>query len=223
MRIDHHPEAPSGPPRGLFQDTVDGFVYSWNNRAIRLLLLLAVVSALLLRPIIDLMPAFVGDVLEQGPVTLAWLLSSTGATALAASLWLARRNNTDGLTRYMLAASAASAITIFAFAWQTNLVLGVVLMAVFGFTMSVMNVSNMSLVQIGLEDRMRARVMGTYSLSFRLVPAVGALIVGTSGTLVSLPVPVSVAAALSLLFWVWMVRAVGRQDLEVSPAVANQV
>jgi MFS family permease len=216
VRIDHRPAAP-GQGRGVLADTVEGFVYAWNHTAIRLLLMLAVVTALALRPIIDLMPAFVGDVLRHGPAALAWLLSSTGAMALVASLWLARRNNTDGLTRYMMAAAVLSALAILAFSWQTSLAAGVVLIALFGFTMSVMNVSNMSLVQVGLEDRMRARVMGIYSLTFRLFPAIGALVVGTTGTVAGLPLPVSVAAVLSLLFWLWMVRALKSQDLEAKP------
>jgi len=200
---------------------VEGFVYSWNHTSIRLLLLLAVCAALLLRPVIELMPAFVGDVLRMGPAALAWLLSSTGAAALLASLWLARRNDTTGLTRHMMIGFLVSGLTIIVFALQTDLRIGVVLMVIFGFTSSMANVSNQILVQVGLDDRIRARVMGIYSLTFRAVPAVGALLVGTIGTVVSLPVPVTAGAALGLLFWIWMVRAIRQQNLEASPGLSS--
>jgi MFS family permease len=216
VRIDHAP-AGQGKRRGLLADTAEGFAYSWNQPSIRMLMIIAVCAALLLRPVIDLMPAFVGDVLNQGPAALAWFLSATGGAALVASLWLARRNNAAGLTRYMLGGFLVSGLAIILFAAQSSLAVGVGLMVVFGIANSIVNVSNQILLQVGLDDRIRARVMGIYSLTFRAVPAVGALVVGGIGTLVSLPIPIIAGAGASLVVWFWVLRMVSRHDLEAPP------
>ena len=217
VRIDHTPAGLS-KRRSLFADTAEGFAYSWKQPSIRLLMIIAACVALLLRPVIDLMPAFVGDVLNQGPAALAWFLSATGGAALVASLWLARRNNAAGLSRYMLGGFLVSALAIILFASQSSLAVGVGLMVVFGVANSTVSVSNQILLQVGLDDRIRARVMGIYSLTFRAVPAVGALVVGGIGTLVSLPVPIITAAAAGLVVWFWVLRMVSRHDLEAPPS-----
>ncbi|NQV57087.1 MAG: MFS transporter, partial [Rhodospirillales bacterium] len=217
--------ARAGKQKSVLSDTIEGFAYAWNHTSVRMLILVATCSAFMLRPVIDLMPAFVGDVMglgtEEGPVALAWLLSSTGASALIASLWLAQRNESSGLTHHMLLAFLVSGICIVLFSLQSNLILGVALMVVFGFSSSAANVSNQILLQIGLDDRIRARVMGIYSLTFRAVPAVGALVVGTLGSISSLPLPIMAGGGLSLVFWLWVRRRIGGGRLERSPGEAD--
>jgi len=225
IHIEHKPPERSGQPKSVFGDAIEGFAYAWSHTSVRMLILVATCSAFMLRPVIDLMPAFVGDVMGlgevEGPVALAWLLSSTGGAALLASLWLARRNESRGLTRHMLIAFLVSGICIFLFALQKNLVLGVALMMIYGFAMSAANVSNQILLQVGLEDRIRARVMGIYSLTFRAVPAIGALVVGTLGSISNLPLPVLAGALLSILFWLWLRRQVRGGRLENLPDAAG--
>lgn len=189
--------------KGLLDDMVEGLAYTRTDRPIRLLLLIAVGLAFLLRPATDLMPAFVGAVYQAGPQALSVILGTVGGSALLASLWLARRGNAPGLTRIMFSAMAASGVALFIFSLQPNLVLGVVLIGIYAFAVSAVSVANMNLLQISLEDRMRARVMGLFSLTYRAIPALGAFVFGHLATMAGLPVPLAAGAVLGLVLWGW--------------------
>lgn len=215
IRIDDSPSE-TGGQRGLFGDIAEGLAYMRTDAPIRLLLMIAVCLGFLLRPTTDLMPAFVGAVFEGGPKALSLLLSTAGGSALLAALWLARRGDAPGLTRIMFVSMAVSAASIFVFALQPNLAVGVVLIAVYAFAVSAVSVANMSLLQTSLQDRMRARVMGLFSLTHRAIPAAGAFALGNiaSASGLPLPIPLAGAAVLGFLLWVWFRREARPFDYE---------
>lgn len=192
---------------------------------VRSLLLLAVCLGLLMRPAIDLMPAFVGEVYGAVDETVArysaWLLSVAGISALFASLWLARRGETRGLTNLMLVFFLVAGIAVIIFGLQTNLVVGIVLIGIYSFASSVVGVSNMSLLQNSLQERMRGRVMGLFSLTHRAIPAVGAFLVGNIANFTGLPAPIVVGGVISLVFWIWIRGVAKKQDFEATPQQAT--
>ena len=75
-----------------------------------------------------------------------------------------------------------------------------------------------------VDPAMRGRVLSLYSMIFNVGPAAGSLILGLVATWAGLRMPLYVAAALSLLIWIWTLR---RQPelvrvLEEEPAAAAQ-
>ena len=107
-----------------------GLRYIAGHETIRTLLLMTVAFSVLLRPVVELLPAFAAEVFGRGADGLATLLSSAGAGAILGSLVLARRGRTQGLTRLLGASGLLCGIAVAGFASTGAFWLGIVLMAV---------------------------------------------------------------------------------------------
>jgi MFS family permease len=196
---------------GIIHDIIAGFRYTWSSAPIRLLLISAVALGILLRPIIELMPAYVGSVLQSDAGTLAWLLSATGVGAMIASLWLARRGKTQGLARIMLLNFVIAGVILIIFLNTSGLAIGVAVLGVYGFCSAAVMISNQTMIQSAVEDHMRARVMSLYALTVRAIPALGAFIVGLLADIAGLVPSLLGGAIIGLLFWIWARRtAIGK-------------
>jgi MFS family permease len=190
-------------PTGFFEDLVAGIHYAWSRKPLRLLLLIATALGILLRPVIELMPAYVGSVLKSDASSLAWLLSAAGVGAMSASLWLARRGKTTGLTQIMMVNFLVTTIILIVFLHSQNLVIGVTLFVFYGACSSGALISNQTLIQNCVEDHMRARVMSLYALTIRAIPALGAFIIGQLADLFGLILSLLVGTILGFIFWIW--------------------
>ena len=198
---------------GIIDDIIAGLRYAWSAAPIRLLLISAVALGLLLRPIIELMPAYVGSVLLSDAGTLAWLLSATGVGAMIASLWLARRGKTQGLARIMLLNFVITGVILIIFLKTSGLAIGIAVLGVYGFCSAAVMISNQTMIQSAVEDHMRARVMSLYALTVRAIPALGAFVVGLLADIAGLVPSLAGGAILGLLFWIWARRtAIGKTD-----------
>ena len=198
---------------GIIDDIIAGLRYAWSAAPIRLLLISAVALGILLRPIIELMPAYVGSVLQSDAGTLAWLLSATGVGAMIASLWLARRGKTQGLARIMLLNFVIAGVILIIFLNTSGLAIGIAVLGIYGFCSAAVMISNQTMIQSAVEDHMRARVMSLYALTVRAIPALGAFIVGLLADLAGLVPSLLGGAILGLLFWIWARRtALGKTD-----------
>ena len=110
------PARPAGTAGGLLGDVAQGLRYVAGHQAIRTLVLMTIAFSVLLRPVVELLPAFASEVFGRGADGLATLLSAAGAGAMVGSLWLARRGTTGGLTRLFGATGIACGIALAGFA-----------------------------------------------------------------------------------------------------------
>lgn len=190
--------------RGVIRDFTAGLQHAWNSLPLRILMVIAIAVGILLRPIIELMPGYVGSVLKAEAGALAWLLAAAGAGAMFASLWLARRGRSEGLTRIMLLNLLITALALIGFMLTGSLVAGIGILVIYGFCSTTVLITNQTLIQGTVEEHMRARVMSLYSLTIRAVPAFGAFVVGQLADRVGLTTSILGGAAIGLLFWLWM-------------------
>ncbi|MGE4219702.1 MAG: MFS transporter, partial [Alphaproteobacteria bacterium] len=75
----------------------------------------------------------------------------------------------------------------------------VAIMTVLGFAFSVGGIATQTLLQVGIPDNLRGRVMSLYGLIFRGGPAVGALAMGTLGDWVGMAWPLAVGGLLAMV------------------------
>jgi len=212
IRVD---ESGSDAPRskGFAADMTAGLKYAWSSQSIRLLLIVAVALGILLRPIIELMPAYVGKVLEGDAAALAWLLASAGAGAMLASLWLAWRGATEGLTRIMVWNFAVTVIALIAFLFSSGLAIGVALLFLYGYCSASVLISNQTLIQSTVDDHLRARIMSIYALTVRAIPAFAAFVAGQLADRLGI-VPTFLGGAIAgLAFWIWMRQMASRNNI----------
>jgi len=93
------------------------------------------------------------------------------------------------------------AASLIAFTATDNFWLAIVIVAVFGFSSTAVSICSQTLIQHLVAGHMRARVMGLLGVTFRGVPALGALIQGWAASLFGISVAVGVGAGLCLIVW----------------------
>ena len=190
-------------PGSLLGDVAQGLRYIAGHETIRALLLMTVAFSVLLRPVVELLPAFAADVFGRGADGLATLLSSAGAGAIVGSLVLARRGRTQGLTRLLGATGVLCGIALAGFASTDVFWLGAALMAVYGLLSNANSICSQILIQNCVDPAMRARVMSLVGLTFRAVPAASAALFGGLASLFGLGLPIAVAACLGTVAGLW--------------------
>ena len=202
------PERAAGGGGGLLGDVAQGLRYIAGPATIRTLLLMTVAFSVLLRPVVELLPAFASEVFGRGAEGLATLLSSAGAGAILGSLVLARRGRTQGLTRLLGASGALCGIAVAGFASTGTFWLAIVLMAGYGLLSNANSICSQILIQNCVDPAMRARVMSLVGLTFRAVPAASAALFGGLAALFALGPPIAVAACIGTLVGLWTLNLI---------------
>ena len=202
----------------LFTDMKDGFVYAWQHEGIRFLMLMLAAVGLLIRPVMEFAPGFAAQVFERGPEGYAMLLSSIGGGALVASLWLARRGRTEGLTSLVVASLVVQGVAVMAFAVSGSIYVGSAFLAGMGFFMLVGGVGSQTLIQNAVDSAMRGRAISLFIMLSWGLPAVGALVAGWIASAAGLQPTIAAGAALTVLIWLWA-RPVGRR---LAPGLEDQ-
>ncbi|MDE0057940.1 MAG: MFS transporter [Defluviicoccus sp.] len=208
------PGRPAGPAGGLLGDVAQGLRYIAGHETIRTLLVMTVAFSVLLRPVVELLPAFASEVFGRGADGLATLLSSAGAGAIVGSLVIARRGRTQGLTRLLGASGVLCGIAVAGFAATDAFWLAIVLMATYGLLSNANSICSQILIQNCVDPAMRARVMSLVGLTFRSVPAASAALFGGLAALFALGPPIAVAALLGTLVGLWTLSSIRSARLD---------
>jgi MFS family permease len=188
---------------GLLRDIKAGVGYAWGHKGIRFVMTLLAATSFLIRPVVDLMPAVSAQLFSGGPTGLALLLAAIGVGAVTASLWLARRGDTKGLTSLLVLSTSASGIALATAMQFSNIYAGAAVLCVMGFFMLIGNVAAQSLVQNSVEQEFRARVSSLFIIFAYGLPAVGAVIQGWIATHIGLNVAIGTGAAMMIAAWLW--------------------
>ncbi len=191
---------------GLFADIVQGVRYAIGHPAIGPLLFIMTATSILAAPVLELLPGFADAVFGRGADGLAWLTSASGIGATIGGLWLAKRGTLSGLTAIAVGGTLVLGVVVILFTSTTTFWVAVIAMALVGFARLMGGVAAQTLVQVTVEEHLRARVMGIYGLIFRGGPALGALIMGALSDVFGLRWPTAIGGALCILLWIAVQR-----------------
>jgi MFS family permease len=208
FRLHLAPAAPRAirPPRELPREIMLGYRYAAGHPGIGPLLVMLAVVAFAARPFIELLPGFAAVVFGRGADGLAWLTSMLGLGAMFGGLWLARRGAVVGLTAFAVGNVLALSFSLIAFAATDIFWVALICIAAAGFSLVIVGVAQQTLIQNAVDPSMRGRVLGLFGMINRGGPALGALLMGSSASLVGLQAPVAAGAALCILIWLWAWR-----------------
>ena len=207
FRMDVAP--PERRPRSettLFGEVAEGWRYTVAHPGIRPVLVLLVITAVVSRPVVDLLPGFAGDVFHRGAGGLAWLTAAMGLGAMGGALWLALRGRLAGLTTITISAVLVLALALGAFTAMDHFFLALPFLAISGFAMVVNGIGSQTLIQSSVAPAMRGRVMSLYTLIYRGMPALGAVVMGSLAEGFGLPATLGGGAVLCLIAWGWAAR-----------------
>lgn len=194
---------------GLLSDIVEGLSYVRSHPGIGPLFMLMTIGAIWVRPLQDLLPGFADKIFEAGPQGLGWLTAGMGVGAMIAAGSIAMYGRTHGLTLVVLLAFAINLAATIAFSATGWLWLAVVWGALWGGTLTMMSTGTQALVQSSVDNALRARVMSLYTMIYRGVPAVGAVIIGWLADRIGLQLAFIIATLLCVIPWL---SAIAKRD-----------
>ena len=194
-------EIERGERRGLGNEFMDGVRYARGNAIIGSVLVFSTILAVLIRPVIDLFPAFSDRIFARGAGGLSILLAAMGVGSILGVVVMALRERASGLDKIFTVSSATSAVLLGTFAFTTQFWLAVAVVFLFGFSNNISGICGQTLVQAEVAPAMRARILSMLGLTFRAVPAIGALIMGFAAERFGLAAPIVTASILCLCAW----------------------
>ena len=199
------PRPPPGTTGSPWQQLVEGARYAWQLVPVRWLLPMVGIISFMVTPYQTLMPIFAAEVYGGGADTLGFLIGAAGCGGVVGMLALASRRNVRGLTRWITAASLCAGLGVLVFALSPWLPLSLVALGVMGFGIVVNGMSVSTMLQTIVDDSMRGRIMGIFSVAFLGMYPLGSLAGGALASLIGAPATMAaggvVCTIAALLLW----------------------
>lgn len=203
MTIKPHPG--SGTASSLWQQLAEGARYAWELIPVRWLLPMVATISFMVTPYQTLMPIFAAEVYGGGPGTLGFLIGAAGCGGVIGMLALASRRGVRGLTRWITGASLCAGLGTLVFALSPWLPLSLAALAVTGFGIVVNGMAVSTMIQTIVDDRMRGRIMGIFSVAFLGMYPLGSLAGGALASVIGAPATLAIGGgictAAALLLW----------------------
>ncbi len=156
----------------------DGFVYTFQHRAIRQQLLIVAIAALFGRATIVMLPAFAGGVFGGGSSALATLTSVSGAGAIGAGIYLTRLGAGRRLLRAIVGATLISGMLMAGLGLTDSYIVAIFLVVALSFVLTLIGIGSQSLIQTEVDEFMRGRVLSLWAAVAFSAPAIGSVIIG---------------------------------------------
>jgi MFS family permease len=183
-----------------------GFRYAYGFLPSRAALLLLSAVSFSVQPYQSLAPYFARDVFHGGSETLGWLIGAGGFGAVSGMLYLAMKPSVRGLLTLIPFTGGAAGAALVVFSYAHSLWLALPMLFLVGMGSMLSAASTNTVLQTIVEDRMRARVVSIYMMSFLGVAPVGALLAGLAAETIGPPATLALGGALALAaaFTYWL-------------------
>lgn len=187
-----------------WSDLIEGVKYVISHRVIRMLILNLGVVSMLGLGIVTLLPAWSVEVLGGDATTNGLLLSARGLGSLISALLIASLGHLNFRGKLLTYGSLGLPVMMLIFSFMHWLPYSLLTMVGVGLGfMLVANTTN-ALVQTQVQDELRGRVMGVYTLVFFGAMPIGSLLAGSLASRVGEPVTV-VLSSVGLLIFAFLV------------------
>ncbi|MCC6147805.1 MAG: MFS transporter [Anaerolineaceae bacterium] len=192
------------PQRNIMMDVQEGFQFIRQDATVRFLILAVGIVSIFSFSLQTLIPAWATNVLKGDVRTNGMLLAARGAGALMGALTLASLSGRNIRGKLWLIGSFVLPLGMLSFSWVRNLPISLIMLATTGWAMMALANNTNALIQSGVPDHLRGRVMGIYTLVFLGFAPVGSLIIGWLATWLGEPAALQIFAAVLLTFAVWV-------------------
>ena len=182
----------------------DGARIITSRPDLRELFMLSALPSLLIFPYLSFLNVYAEEVMKIGSEGLGVLLAASGIGAVIGGLMVAATKTSDGMGIRLYRLTFVYCLMLVAFSIYPSWWVAIPSLCLAGLVGSYAFSGNNALVQQRISDEVRGRVMGTYLLTWGLMP-LGALWMGEVGQLWSIQVATfagaAVCAAAVLLLW----------------------
>ena len=191
---------------GWREQLAAGFRYAYGFLPSRSALLLLSAVSFCVQPYQSLAPYFARDVFHGGSEVLGYLIGAGGLGAVSGMVHLAIRPSIRGLLSQIPFTAAAAGAALIVFSFSSSLWVALPMLFLVGMGSMITAASTNTVLQTIVEDRMLARVVSIYMMSFLGVAPLGALSAGLLAERIGPPATLALGGALALaaafLYWI---------------------
>ncbi|HEY2140175.1 MAG TPA: MFS transporter [Chthoniobacterales bacterium] len=207
-----------GVDSGPLAQALEGFRYVWGHRRVLTILSLFTVVGIFGWSYSVLMPAFARDVLHLGANGYGLLMAGSGVGALAAALTVASAGHMLPTRVMALGGVWIFSVSLVLFAFNKNLYLGILLLALVGFGVVLYFSTSNTVLQSIVPDEMRGRVMGIWALIFGGMIPLGSLEAGLMADLLGSPATMAIGALICALAALITLNVIRRREAQLGAA-----
>jgi MFS family permease len=201
---------------GPLGQALEGFRYVWTHRRVLTILSLFTVVGIFGWSYSVLMPAFAHDVLHLGANGYGLLMAGSGVGALAAALTVASAGHMLPTRAMALGGVWIFSVSLVLFAFNKNLYVGVLLLAIVGFGVVLYFSTSNTVLQSIVPDEMRGRVMGIWALIFGGMIPLGSLEAGLMADFFGTPATMAIGALICALAALVTLNVIRRREAQLA-------
>lgn len=221
MMIAVAPHARAGAASSAWSSLKEGIAHARDSLPLRWLLPVVALVTFMSSPYQTLMPIFAAEVFKGGADTLGVLIGAAGAGGITAMLVLAARRNVRGLMGWIAGSAAAAGAALVAFSYSTSFALSLAAIAVVGFAALTVAMGVSTIIQTIVEDRMRGRAMGLFTVSFMGMFPLGSLAAGAVADWIGPQHTLAAGGTACVLTGIWLWRRLPRLRSHIRPIYAQ--
>jgi MFS family permease len=203
---------------GPLGQALEGFRYVSTHRRVLTILSLFTVVGIFGWSYSVLMPAFAHDVLHLDANGYGLLMAGSGVGALAAALTVASIGHILPTRVMALGGVWIFSVALVLFAFNKNLYLGVLLLAIVGFGVVLYFSTSNTVLQSIVPDEMRGRVMGIWTLIFGGMIPLGSLEAGLLADFIGTPATMAIGALICALAALVTLQVIRRREAQLASA-----
>jgi len=215
------PHRPAGTGVSAWSGLLEGIAHARDSLPLRWLLPVVALVTFMASPYQTLMPIFAAEIFKGGAETLGLLIGAAGAGGIIAMLVLAARRNVRGLMGWIAGSAAATGATLVVFSYSTSFALSLAMIAVVGFAALTVAMGASTIIQTIVEDRMRGRAMGLFTVSFMGMFPLGSLAAGAVADRIGPQHTLAAGGIACVLTGIWLWRRLPRLRSHIRPIYAR--
>lgn len=201
---------------GFVTELWQGVVAAATHRVVTPVLIVFAATALIIRPLYELMPAFADRLFGGGVQDYSYLVMAVGLGAIGGAL-VVTLHAPDKPARMFMGSSVGACGALLGFGLSPNLTAALAAAAVLGFFMCMSAATSQLVVIMDAEDATSGRVLSLWGAMMRGFPAIGALVMGVVIDLLGYRWPLLICAVLCAVI-VGTTIAAARRRLPPQPA-----
>ncbi|MGH6692120.1 MAG: MFS transporter, partial [Gammaproteobacteria bacterium] len=209
--------ARQGPQASAWSGFREGAAYAWDLVPVRLLLPVVALVSFMATPYQALMPVFAAEVFAGGAETLGFLIGAAGLGGIGAIVGLASRREIRGLLRWVVAAFGTAGVALIAFSYSSSLPLSLAMMAIAGAGIVITVNGIATITHTIVEDAMRGRVAGFYSMAFLGMYPLGSLAAGAAASWIGAAHTLAAGGLACVAGALWLARELPRLRHHIRP------
>jgi MFS family permease len=182
---------------------IEGFHYTFQSVPIRTLIVMLASLSLFGLPFIVLLPAYAKEILHGGSDTLGYLMSSLGAGALIAALYMASRKSVLGLGKIISVSVCSLGLAVLLASFSEKMYFSLIVFFFGGLAM-VLSLSSMNtMLQTIADEDKRGRVMSFYAMALMGAAPIGNLLAGSIASGIGIPHTILICGAITVSAGIW--------------------